>query len=1077
MSSRVVSAVQKRVGPLGDDPLYWLEEGAPGRHVLVALLLFGLFLIQNALGDPVNPWFSLLVLGHIVYLLILHRVSRIARDYRTSRWRVIRTQSHLLIVTLIAACSGTPTVMYLLYLPWVMAAAVYLSPPGGLLVGLEAALLGSVALWAGHLVAPQGVPGEVALLAISLLGAYLLTVYVWRVLTSQWRSRVQEIKAIQDVGSAIAGAVGVEQTYDAIFDLTSKLITYETSLILVWNPDCDRLEVEANRGYDPGFLQREGFTFRLGEGLSGHVACTGDPLLVPDAERGGPVQPLYRDITDGKPMRCFIGVPLVLGGDLIGVFELTSDQAGAFTQRDLQVLDALSDHIAIAVRNGQLQRRLEQEMRETELRYKELTDLYDFSVEMALESEDAEGLVNQILERAIERVDARSAAVVLSYRQQSRPRIVYAQGMDGSTDAARDLAQAVIDATGVTQNSITVNDIDDWRYGKPVFKEVVLALLAVPLRWQGETLGVLLVGDDKPGRHFDEEEGRLIERFANQVALAIGNSRLNEYRRSLIEISPYAIIRADRDGRIIDFNEESERILGVAADEASGRHAYNYYYDGLEEARRINRALMQAGPEGIRDEVTYVVGPHGEKIPISLSGMALWDEAGEREGSFAIMMDLRPKLALSESQTRNAFLVELERHPQDKPIRGLNDLRNWLAGQMTVVSEFCRTQYLILFGSMSEDDTVLSAVAWTDLPGQIEDDLPHYNWRKAGLQGVREGDRDHLLALEDDLIGRPLLEGQRRHSLISGIRGPNAEFFGTAACVVPVRLADNYRSVLVFGPWANTIEAQRDEEFLRNVSRIICTRALGWLQALHLRAKQREAKLAEELVIHRSRMTLHQIDGKLGLIKRRVSADSDALEAANEGERLVSLLARAVTKAFKSNVVEVEPQDYRYQRLPLAALVQNCVAGFESRARQKRRQLCMDSSVELLPYADVDPTFFSVALSNIVDNALKYSYENTSIRLRSEYDTKTATIFVEDIGDKLSEKAQANLQKPGLRWTTGSRHIPGMGLGLWEANSIARNHGGKLGFTSVRERKYGPRAHHVRVWITIALVQNKRLHR
>jgi signal transduction histidine kinase len=110
-----------------------------------------------------------------------------------------------------------------------------------------------------------------------------------------------------------------------------------------------------------------------------------------------------------------------------------------------------------------------------------------------------------------------------------------------------------------------------------------------------------------------------------------------------------------------------------------------------------------------------------------------------------------------------------------------------------------------------------------------------------------------------------------------------------------------------------------------------------------------------------------------------------------------------------------------------------------------------------------------IALSNLVDNALKYSFTNTFVHIKSEYHTKMARIIINDVGGQMPEEARANLYQPGRRWavSAGARRIPGMGLGLWEANIIARVHGGEVNFSTTEFPKRGKDAFLVSVWLEL----------
>jgi signal transduction histidine kinase len=289
-------------------------------------------------------------------------------------------------------------------------------------------------------------------------------------------------------------------------------------------------------------------------------------------------------------------------------------------------------------------------------------------------------------------------------------------------------------------------------------------------------------------------------------------------------------------------------------------------------------------------------------------------------------------------------------------------------------------------------------------------------------------------------------------------------------------LADNYRAVLIFGEFTDNPDLLKIKSFIRNVAQTININALSWIQALYLRAKNKDTERSKRLIIHRTRMQLQQIIGKFGLIKSDAERESSIQRESREGERLVEHLSNILTSALTSHIAEMEPGDFHFQPFPLPALIQNCVEGFRERAHFWGRELIVDPNVEFLPYAEVDSLMLSIALGNLIENALKYSYKNTTVQVFSKYDDKGVEIIVQDYGEEMSEKARENLFRPGMRWgmTQRARSLPGTGFGLWDSSVIANAHGGKLDFSSGYIKKGKP-GNIVKVWMVLPLKQSKSL--
>ena len=83
------------------------------------------------------------------------------------------------------------------------------------------------------------------------------------------------------------------------------------------------------------------------------------------------------------------------------------------------------------------------------------------------------------------------------------------------------------------------------------------------------------------------------------------------------------------------------------------------------------------------------------------------------------------------------------------------------------------------------------------------------------------------------------------------------------------------------------------------------------------------------------------------------------------------------------------------------------------------------------------------ALGNLIDNAIKYSPEETTITIRACRIPGKVSISVHNEGESISSTEIDQLFLPYSRLATGSRQ-KGSGLGLYIAKSIIDAHGGKL---------------------------------
>ena len=103
-------------------------------------------------------------------------------------------------------------------------------------------------------------------------------------------------------------------------------------------------------------LHDKGHRLRVGtQGMTGHVARTGKMHYAPDVR----IDPYY--ISCEESTLSEVAIPLLVDGKLVGVFSASHPELDAFPDQQLQLLQALCGHIAVAVYNCQRFRREQQE--------------------------------------------------------------------------------------------------------------------------------------------------------------------------------------------------------------------------------------------------------------------------------------------------------------------------------------------------------------------------------------------------------------------------------------------------------------------------------------------------------------------------------------------------------------------------------------------------------------------------------------------------------------------------------------------------------------------------------------------
>ncbi|MBZ0299855.1 MAG: GAF domain-containing protein [Anaerolineae bacterium] len=162
----------------------------------------------------------------------------------------------------------------------------------------------------------------------------------------------QAMTIINTIGEMVNASQSVEQVLQSLLSIVNQAVPAAAGEICLWD---EAAQVLHPRGWigDAAYVLRlaeAGGVYQVGEGITGWIAQHRRPVLSVDPSAQAAILPKLSDSLYSS----FIGVPLVLSERFVGTFELAAQETGAFTQRDLALLQAISKQLAIAIHNAEL---------------------------------------------------------------------------------------------------------------------------------------------------------------------------------------------------------------------------------------------------------------------------------------------------------------------------------------------------------------------------------------------------------------------------------------------------------------------------------------------------------------------------------------------------------------------------------------------------------------------------------------------------------------------------------------------------------------------------------------------------
>jgi len=171
----------------------------------------------------------------------------------------------------------------------------------------------------------------------------------------QRRAARDETGALLAISRALAGRLELENVLAAAIDVVASVVGAEGASILLIDPETGGMRFYVAAG--PGGGAAKTIPLPPGEGICGHVARTGEPLIVNDAQND---PRLYRrvDETTSVTTRNLLCVPIRSSRRLWGVLELInkSGRSGGngFVAADLRLAEVVAAQTALGLENSHL---------------------------------------------------------------------------------------------------------------------------------------------------------------------------------------------------------------------------------------------------------------------------------------------------------------------------------------------------------------------------------------------------------------------------------------------------------------------------------------------------------------------------------------------------------------------------------------------------------------------------------------------------------------------------------------------------------------------------------------------------
>jgi GAF domain-containing protein/HAMP domain-containing protein len=383
----------------------------------------------------------------------------------------------------------------------------------------------------------------------------------YRDLERRVAERTKELAALNAVAEVVGSTLDLDELLGAALDKTLEVVEVEAGGIYLLqdesvSPWKGKLRIASHRGMSEGFVS-EIDNLDLGEGFSGRVVESGEPLVVRNLHRD---PRLTRSVVARSGFRTVAIVPLATRDETWGSLFVITRSDREFAPQDLEFLAHIADQIAVAIENARLfateQRRAEQ--------FRVISDVTRHMISVLS--------VDDLLDEIVHSIKETRGYYLVGISLVEGDDLVIAAGAGPPfEDPSFQPLEVSVGGKGVTGcvaatgEPLLVRDVsEDERYFPLSAKSQTRSELCVPLKTKEGIIGVLNVESDRLDA-FDEGDLAVLQSLANQAAIAIENAQLYEDVKSRLA----QVTALQETTKAVASTLELDKLLSLITEEAT----------------------------------------------------------------------------------------------------------------------------------------------------------------------------------------------------------------------------------------------------------------------------------------------------------------------------------------------------------------------------------------------------------------------------------------------------------------------------------------------------------------------------
>jgi PAS domain S-box-containing protein len=469
----------------------------------------------------------------------------------------------------------------------------------------------------------------------------------------------EALASLSALTEASLAVLPLDRLLDELLVRLQEVLSVGTATIFLLAQDGKELQVEASRGME--VLATDGVRMQLHQGLAAQIASSRAPVVVDDVASSDIGPPALRGLAS------LAGCPIVVQGRLIGLCLVGSELRMRFTDRDVQLLQLVSDRAGVGIERSRLDEAERRSRLAAEQARRHLALLARAAEALSTALEEYEPALAALVDVVVPEFADWCAVDVVEAGGTLR-RLAVRHGDERGAHCSEQFAEGLTEWPALAERAVAQGRPelhwsptpdrspggagDDSASGR--------SYLVAPIRARDRTFGIITCVTDPDRRGYRSSDLSVAEELAGRGAITVErvllyrevkNSAQESERtaarwRALIEATPAGIVEVDLAGRIVVWNRFAAAMFGWP----DGPHASHVAPSFPGAAASRIAALCARAVEGKKTLTTDLSGVEagGHTRDLTVLAAPLTSPGGAVEGILTLAVDVTERKLLEE---------------------------------------------------------------------------------------------------------------------------------------------------------------------------------------------------------------------------------------------------------------------------------------------------------------------------------------------------------------------------------------------------------------------------------------------